>query len=158
MTGPDRSHVPTSADLEHVRAYVRRYGPTSGAVYRDSQGRARVGRGARIDHAGARERLAAIGADLDELLGGEIELTGGQIDALYEEDIATAVAAARSVVPEYDGTPLLERQVAVSLLFNLGVETIETVRATVASTCGDTDLEIDGSTATRWYDQPTPPA
>ncbi len=158
MTGPDQVHVPTSADLEHVSAYVRRYGPTSAAVYRDSQGRARVGRGARLDHAAARERLAGIGADLDELLGGEIELTDGQIDALYEEDIATAVAEARSVVPDYDRMTVVEWQVAVSLLFNLGVETIETVRAAVASTGVGTDLEIDGSTATRWYDQPTTPA
>ena len=150
---------PEAFDAAQAKARIGRLGRRSPLVYEDARGHACAGRGCRLDRPDARERLAGAGVDLDALLAGDAELSDEQVEALLAADLETALTAARSTIPAFGSMAPLAQQLAVDLLFNFGTEATEAAQAARGAAGDDgPGVAVDGSVATRWYDQPAPPA
>ncbi|WP_160150595.1 glycoside hydrolase family protein [Nonomuraea solani] len=89
-------------------------------VYVDTEKHPTVGIGFNLDRGDAREKLAAVGANYDDVLAGRATLTQMQITMLFEGDLATALAAARRIVPQFESLSMARQAALVDMVFNLG--------------------------------------
>jgi GH24 family phage-related lysozyme (muramidase) len=79
-----------------------------------------VGIGCNLDRGGARESLAAVGADYDAVRLGHVDLTREQVDILFGMDLQSAMVAVRQLVPELYDLPEPVQLVLVDMTFNMG--------------------------------------
>jgi len=86
-------------------------------VYPDSLKIPSIGIGFNLQRSGARQALAAVGADYDQVLAGTQDLTDAQIDTLFNKDLDSAIAGARRQVPNFDQLPFNARLVVVDMMF-----------------------------------------
>jgi len=86
-------------------------------VYLDTLKLSSIGIGFNLKRGGAREVLAAVGADYDQVVAGKQDLTDEQIDALFNRDLDTALAAARRQVLNFADLAFNARLVIVDMAF-----------------------------------------
>jgi len=89
-------------------------------TYLDSKGHPTVGIGFNLDRFGARSSLRNVGADYEAVREGVIDLTDGQIDALFSSCLSGAIGEARKSVPDLDSLPEVVQLVLVDMTFNMG--------------------------------------
>ncbi len=107
-------------------------------VYRDSMGIPTIGIGFNLQRADARHQITSVGADFADILLGRQSLSMNQVLALFMSDLATAQAAAASLIGNFRALADPRRFVIIDLVFNMGAgsngfggfrETIELVEA-----------------------------
>ena len=99
-------------------------------VYKDSMGIPTIGVGFNLKKFGAKSEIEAVGANYDNVLSGKECLSGSQIERLFNEDMDTANACARTFVGANWNTIGTTRQSAVAdMAFNLGCGTLLTFRS-----------------------------
>jgi hypothetical protein len=86
-------------------------------VYLDSLQIPSIGIGFNLKRGGARQALASDGADYDQVLAGTQDLGDAQIDALFNRDLDTALAAAHRQVANFDELHPDARLVVVDMMF-----------------------------------------
>lgn len=123
-------------------------------VYRDSLGIETIGVGFNLRRGGARESLAAVGADHAAVLAGKESLAPWQIDTLLDCDIAVAVADLRKLMPGYDDMPETARLVLLDMRFQLGGAGLRGFKYTLAAfRAGEWKKAADGMRASLAYKQ-----
>jgi lysozyme len=86
-------------------------------VYFDTLKIPSIAIGFNLRRGGARQALASIGADYDQVLAGTQDLTDAQIDSLFNRDLDTALAAAQRQVPNFADPHVNGRLVVVDRMF-----------------------------------------
>src|SRR5437773_3054394 len=86
-------------------------------VYLDTLQIPSIGIGFNLKRGGAREALAKVGADYDQVLAGTQDLSDEQIDALFNRDLDTALATAQRQVPNFANLHFNARLVIVDMAF-----------------------------------------
>ncbi len=109
-----RTHVYDNHDGSPIRDGVR---ARDGAP---CIGHPTVGVGCNLDRSGAREALAAAGADYAAVRTGHATLTEAQIDALFRANLEHAMAGLRRTVPSLDELPEVVQLVLLDMSFNMG--------------------------------------
>jgi GH24 family phage-related lysozyme (muramidase) len=86
-------------------------------VYLDTLNIPSIGIGFNLQRGGARQALASVGADYDQILAGTQDLTDPQIDALFNRDLDTALAASQRQVPNFADLHFNARLVVGDMMF-----------------------------------------
>jgi len=110
----------TGADSEFRKrcaALLAKHEGRKAHVYLDTLLIPSIGIGFNLKRGGAREALAKVGADYDQVLAGKQDLTDPQIDALFNRDLDTALAAAQRQVPNFPNLAFNARLVIVDMMF-----------------------------------------
>merc|ERR1719443_1767574 len=79
-----------------------------------------IGIGYNLHNAGARQAIAAVGADYDKVLAGTQCLTDSQIYKLFEPSYQSAVHGARNAVSSFDSLCCNVQEVMTDMDYNLG--------------------------------------
>lgn len=79
-----------------------------------------VGIGMNLDRGGAREAMAAVGADYNAVRSGHVDLTAEQIDTLFRTDLEHAIGSVRRKVADFDDLPEAVQLVLIDMTFNMG--------------------------------------
>ncbi len=88
--------------------------------YIDSKGHPTVGIGFNLDKSSARSQMAGLGINYNAVRAGTQDLTDPQIDALFNEDTATAQASVKQSVPGFDSLSDTRQKALTDMVFNLG--------------------------------------
>lgn len=107
-------------DRDKIAEMITRYEEKRYAVYPDSLGILTVGIGCNLETSTAPMRIAALGVDYAKLCSGKCELTEDHVMALFSDDLDDAVAAAQSMVPNFDEHPDDVQHVIIDMIFNMG--------------------------------------
>lgn len=99
---------------------IRDHEATRTRVYPDSEGVLTIAVGFNLEQATSRERIAGLGLDYDVLCAGGCEMTNDQVDALFEEDLDTAIADAASTLNNWPMLPDEVQAAMTDMSFNLG--------------------------------------
>ena len=122
-------------------------------VYPDSLKIPSIGIGFNLKRSGARNALAAVGADYDQVLAGKQDLTDAQIDALFVKDLDGAIAGAKRQVPNFDQLPFNARLVVVDMMF-MGEGAFAGFKKMIAALKAfDYDTAADEMKDSKWYGQ-----
>jgi GH24 family phage-related lysozyme (muramidase) len=84
------------------------------------KGNPTIGVGMNLKTAAARILIAGLGLEFDAVIGGQLALTGAQVDHLLTSSLSTAVADARRLFSGFDQFPEAAQLVIVDLCFNMG--------------------------------------
>ena len=108
-------------DLQATMDWITRWeGGPQPKVYSDQAGHPTIGIGFNLDRPDAPAAVAAVGLDYNLVRAGAQDLTSGQIQQLFLQDVDAAVTSARQKVPNFDGLPDAAQMVLVDMVFNLG--------------------------------------
>lgn len=122
-------------------------------VYRDIVGKATIGYGHNLQ-GGNDANLIAAGLDKLSLLNGSEDLTEDQADDLFTLDMNDAIAAVKTLVPNYDDLPTDAQSVLNDLSFNMGKGTLSQFHHTlVAFNEQDWQGAADGLQNSKWFSQ-----
>lgn len=80
-----------------------------------------IGIGYNLNREEARQEISSLGLDYEKIRNGTQMLTDEQVDILYRNDIAKAIANARIFLPNFDKQPTQVKTVLVDMSFNLGL-------------------------------------
>lgn len=125
-TGPcPLGKAPRDMEIGEFKDFVAKHESPHGLagdphVYVDTKGHPTVGIGFNLDRADARARLAAVGANYDDVRAGRVNLTQVQITILFEQTIAEATTDAYALVPNFDLLSTARQAVLIDMIFNLG--------------------------------------
>src|SRR5690554_5080438 len=89
-------------------------------VYKDSKGIPTIGVGFNLMKSGARQQIAAVGANYDKLLAGTQGLNDNQIRTLFNQDMATAVSCVSSWIGNWSSLSTTRQSAIADMSFNLG--------------------------------------
>lgn len=95
-----------------------------GHVYPDANWNHRVGVGFRLDRPGAREKLAAVRANYDDVLAGRTDLTPDQMVMLFEVDFREIMQVTYTVLPELERVESTRRAAVLDQVFYVGPDRI----------------------------------
>lgn len=122
-------------------------------VYTDSVGKATIGYGHNLD-GGNSSNLERLGLDRIALRNGTIDLTQEEADDLFTLDMDDAIAAVKTLVPDYDSLPTDAQAVLNDLSFNMGIRTLSGFHNTLESINNrDWQAAARGLENSRWYSQ-----
>lgn len=125
------SGVP-AATREKFSEQIKRHEGVRTTVYSDSLGIKTIGVGFNLEASGAADKLASVGVELDDVLAGQ-ELTGEQIDVLFQQDLIEAESNARDIFVNFDDLSP-ERQTAFTdMSFNLGKTRLKGFKKMIAA-------------------------
>ncbi len=98
-------------------------------AYKDMKGILTVGYGFNLEQDGAKQILAAVGADYDAIVNSRLTdnpatLTHQQAEALLRNTAMRSVFECRNVYPDYDRYSQNVKRVLLDLMFNMGPETM----------------------------------
>jgi len=108
-------------DLGKTETWIEHWEGRRNQTYTDTAGHPTVGVGFNLDANGARDRIAALGLDYDQVRSGVQSLTDARIDTLFDQSLNQAVHGAREVIPSFDALPDDKQIVIIDMVFNLGV-------------------------------------
>lgn len=141
-------------DYDGLWDLIERHEGRRAKVYLDTAGHPTVGIGFNLDRADAGAKLSALGLDPGAVREGAVTLTDDQVDELFEPDLATAIEAARRLVPSFDALSPARQHVCVDLAFNLGARGFGAFAKTLAAIeAGDYEAAARELQASRWYTQ-----
>lgn len=105
---------------DHTRELIDRHEGREAHVYTDTEGHPSVGVGFNLDRPGAREALAAVGADYDAVRAGQQDLTDAQMDRLRDSDLERARQTVRDNVENFDSLSPSQQDALTDMAYNLG--------------------------------------
>jgi len=111
-------------DLALTKQWITRWEGVRAACYKDTKGIATIGVGFNLECQGAEDCITNLGLDYNQVLTGSCDLTSNQIDQLLENSIQTAIATARSLVPNFDSLPDNQQLVITDLAYNMGANVL----------------------------------
>ncbi|MFF3855607.1 glycoside hydrolase family protein [Micromonospora sp. NPDC002575] len=117
--------APRDMEISEFKDFVAKHESPRGLagdphVYVDTKGHPTVGIGFNLDRADARARLAAVGANYDDVRAGRVDLTQVQITILFEQTIAEATSDAYTLLVNFDQLSTARQAVVIDMIFNLG--------------------------------------
>jgi len=122
-------------------------------VYLDTLNIPSIGIGFNLRRGGARQALASVGADYDQVLAGTQDLTDAQIDSLFNRDLDTALAAAQRQVPNFADLHVNARLVVVDMMF-MGEAAFAGFKNMIAALKNlDYNTAADEMAHSKWYVQ-----
>lgn len=122
-------------------------------VYPDTLKIPSIGIGFNLKRGGAREALASVGADYDQVLAGKQDLTNPQIDALFNRDLDGAIAGAKRQVSNFDALAFNARLVVVDMMF-MGEGAFAGFKKMIAALKAfDYNTAADEMVDSKWYVQ-----
>ena len=116
-SAPASAAVSDSEFRKRCMALLSKHEDRRPHVYLDTLLIPSIGIGFNLKRGGARQALESVGADYDQVLAGTQDLTDAQIDALFNRDLDSALAAAKRQVPNFDELPFNARLVVVDMAF-----------------------------------------
>jgi GH24 family phage-related lysozyme (muramidase) len=121
VTVPEEEKIPTAATpvSNELTKMIARHEGNEPTVYPDSEGIPTIGIGFNLQREDAAEKLSNLGLDITNVLNGQ-ELTDEQIKSLFQDDVRTATADAKSFLPNFDQQPEVVKNILVDMSFNLG--------------------------------------
>lgn len=115
------------ASDKKIREDLERHEGKRNWMYRDTLGNKTIGIGFNMERKGGKalmKRLLKLSnKEVQEVLDGKRELTDSQINTLFNEDLRSARADARSLFPSYDDQPRDIQDVLTNMSFNMGKTT-----------------------------------
>ena len=122
-------------------------------VYFDTLKIPSIAIGFNLRRGGARQALASVGADYDQVLAGTQDLTDAQIDSLFNRDLDTALAAAQRQVPNFADLHVNARLVVVDMMF-MGEAAFAGFKNMIAALKNlDYNTAADEMVNSNWYKQ-----
>jgi GH24 family phage-related lysozyme (muramidase) len=122
-------------------------------VYLDTLKIPSIGIGFNLKRGGAREALAAVGADYDQVVAGKQDLTDAQIDALFNRDLDSALAGAKRQVSNFADLHFNARLVVVDMMF-MGEGAFAGFKKMIAALKNrDYNTAADEMKSSQWYGQ-----
>lgn len=118
---------------ERARVYVSINEGRREWVYRDHLGNRTIGVGFNLERPDAAARIAGLGLDFNAVLGGQTPLSEEQIDALLDDDLESAAAAAGRLIPDFDQLVVDRAVVVIDMIFNLGEAGFSAFRNCIAA-------------------------
>lgn len=115
------------------KSLIKRHEGLRLSVYQDTRGIATVGYGCNLETQQAKSLCARVDVDFGELLGGKIELTPEQADAIFEMQYAQVIALAGLVFTSLDQLPDEAAAVIADMIFNLGSGAFQGFRNFIAA-------------------------
>lgn len=97
-------------------------------VYKDPVGIPTIGVGFNLKKFGAKSEIESVGADYDKVLDGTQCLDDGQIEQLFNKDMATAKSCASRYVNNYNSIGSGPQSAIDDMAFNLGCGQLESFR------------------------------
>lgn len=125
-------------------------------VYMDSEGIRSIGVGFNLEKAGAQEQIESVGADYDEVLSGREGLTDSQIQALFDQDMNTAVSCASLWLPQWSILGLSPQSAIADMAFNLGCTRLagfKCLRKALSRSPPDFKWAVEEMRDSKWCDQ-----
>jgi len=107
-------------NLALTKQWITRWEGVRAACYQDTKGIATIGVGFNLECQEAEDCIARLGLDYHQVRAGACDLTPDQIDKLLDASLQTAIATARSLIPDFDMLPENQQLVLVDLAYNLG--------------------------------------
>lgn len=101
-------------------------------VYYDTMGIPTIGVGFNLQRKDAKEKLALVGANLQEVLAGK-PLTDKQIEDLLDICIQEATSDALSLVPDLQNLSPVRQRVIIDMAYNLGKNKLSMFRTFLAN-------------------------
>lgn len=142
-----------SAPALNYMALIEPHEGRRNVVYHDTVGVPTVGIGFNLQRNDAADRLAAVGANLQQVLNGTA-LTNDQINVLFRQDVGDAEQVARGLVNNFDNLPANARLVLVDMAFNMGPRRLGGFHNFLqAVNNGNYDAAADEMVNSRWYNQ-----
>jgi lysozyme len=122
-------------------------------VYTDTTGHQTIGYGHNLS-GGSDSNIEELNIDPDDLRSGDTGLTMAQADALFQLDMADAISAVKTLVPNYDSLDPDAKDVLNDLCFNMGKGTLSTFHQTLAD-MNDSNYSAaaDDLQNSKWYSQ-----
>jgi GH24 family phage-related lysozyme (muramidase) len=122
-------------------------------VYLDTLNIPSIGIGFNLQRGGARQALASVGADYDQVLAGAQDLTDAQVDALFNRDLDTALAASQRQVPNFADLHPNAQLVVVDMMF-MGEAAFARFKKMIAALENlDYNTAADEMVNSKWYVQ-----
>ena len=90
-------------------------------VYFDTTGNRTIGVGFNLERKDAERILRSVGANYQDVVRGEYELSKHQMRLLFEHDLKTVENQARRAISNYDELGDVRQRVVCDMLFNLGM-------------------------------------
>lgn len=123
-------------------------------VYMDSVGLPTIGVGFNLHRSGASTQIESLGLDYDAVVGGRVDLTEQQIDALLDLDLDNAIVDAQGIFSTFDALNDTRQIILVDMVFNLGRAGLAGFRNMVAAVeRGAFDTAAEEMMDSRWYRQ-----
>ena len=119
LNAQDLATPASLADDQAMQAQLKTHEDARQHVYTDTAGHPTVGIGFNLDRSGARDAMAAVGADYDSVRAGTQDLTDAQMTQLAHTDTQHAVDVARSYVSGFDSLDPARQRALVDMSFNL---------------------------------------
>ena len=118
---------------ERARAYISINEGRREWVYRDHLDNRTIGVGFNLERRDAAQRIVGLGLDFNAVLGGLVPLSEAQIDALLDEDLEMAAAAAGRLIPSFGQLDVDRAVVVIDMIFNLGEAGFRAFRNLIAA-------------------------
>lgn len=132
---------------------IERHEGRRNEVYKDSLGIPTIGIGYNLRNATAKEDLAKVGANLNEVLRGK-QLSDDQVNELFRMSLDRALKDAKSYYPEFDKLPDAAKGVLVDMSFNLGLTKLNGFKdLKTALGRGNYNAAADAMIDSAWYRQ-----
>jgi len=103
-----------------ARSLIAKHEGKRDCVYMDTMGHPTIGIGYNLDNPGARQAIAAVGENYDDVRAGKKCLTDSQVMQLFEPSYESAVRGARRAVISYDNLCCSVQNVMTDMDYNLG--------------------------------------
>ena len=140
--------------MEELKAFIQSNEGRKNAVYKDTKGHPTVGVGFNLDRGDSKSICKQLGINYKQLRSGHVKLTDAQVDEILEHDIATAMATARKLVPNFNDQPLKMQAVLTDMSFNMGEGTLSDFgRFLTAVENKDYNTAIKSMRHSEWYHQ-----
>jgi len=109
-------------DLNEVKLkkQLERHEGRKAIAYKDTEGNMTIGIGFNLERTDAKQRIEALGLDLAKVKNKQQSLSDQQIDSLFSDDVASAIADVKSLVPKYSDLSDVRKRVLIDMAFNLG--------------------------------------
>jgi len=111
--------VTVASDCD-ARSLISNHEGKRACVYIDTRGHPTVGIGYNLDNSGARQAIAAVGADYDKVRSGSQCLSDSQIMQLFAPSYQSAVSSAKRFVSSFDSLCCTVQEVMTDMSYNLG--------------------------------------
>jgi GH24 family phage-related lysozyme (muramidase) len=100
-------------------------------VYLDTTNHRTVGVGFNLERPDAERILRSVGANYQDVVRGEYQLSNEQMRLIFEQDLKTLEEEARSAVSNYDNLSDVRQRVVCDMLFNLGYGGFKKFKSTI---------------------------
>ena len=134
-------------------AMIEKHEGRKNKVYKDTKGIPTIGVGYNLRNATAKQDLAKVGANLNEVLRGK-ELTNNQVNGLFKMSLDRALKDAKTYYPDFDNLPEAAKGVLVDMSFNLGLPKLKGFKdLNKALRKGNYNAAADAMIDSAWYRQ-----